>query len=287
MRIGLLCSGNLGIRALQSLATGNDSLVFVFTDYKSQEIISYCESNKIQAFIGNPRKGLAQKFINNKDVDVLISINYLFIIEQDLIKHPKILAFNIHGSLLPKYRGRTPHVWSIINNESTTGITAHLIEEGCDTGDILEQIIVPITNEDTGATILKKFEPLYLQLLSTIITDIKNGNIKLKKQDNTKATYFGKRNPEDGRINWDWQKERIQNWVRAQAFPYPGAYTFYNGIKITIDKIGFSDIGFDFSIQNGSIISLTPLVVKTPNGAIQINEIRGEHPKFKLSDILN
>jgi methionyl-tRNA formyltransferase len=98
------------------------------------------------------------------ETDLILSINYLFLLDEEMIsKLP--LAINIHGSLLPKYRGRTPHVWSIINGETKTGVTAHIIDADCDTGDIVKQIVVPIEKDDTGATILEKYEKIYPELL--------------------------------------------------------------------------------------------------------------------------
>src|SRR5690606_11116288 len=100
-------------------------------------------------------------------VDVLFSINYLFLIERDVLSQdPRVV--NLHGSLLPKYRGRTPHVWAIINNESHTGVTAHLVDEGCDTGPIILQREVPIEYTDTGATILLKFSSLYPEIIADV-----------------------------------------------------------------------------------------------------------------------
>jgi methionyl-tRNA formyltransferase len=188
--------------------------------------------------------------------------------------------------LLPKYRGRTPHVWSIINNEVKTGVTAHLIDSGCDTGDIIEQIEIEISKTDTGAEVLEKYNQNYWPLVQKVISKVENNTIKLSPQDNTKATYFGKRTPEDGLINWDWQKERIYNWVRALSNPYPGAFTFLDQQKITIDKISFSDFGFEDYIENGSIICINPIIVKCQNGAIQIDSIRINSVNFEVGQIL-
>src|SRR5690554_5519746 len=148
MSLGVLCSGNLGFQILLKLFEAHP-INFVFTDSKSDRIIKFCKENKLSLFKGNPRRGRAKEFIAKNECDILISINYLFLIERDVINMGKKLAFNIHGSLLPKYRGRTPHVWSIINGEKYTGTTAHLIDEGCDTGDILEQVKIPIEESDT------------------------------------------------------------------------------------------------------------------------------------------
>jgi methionyl-tRNA formyltransferase len=181
---------------------------------------------------------------------------------------------NIHGSLLPKYRGRTPHVWAIINNESKTGITAHLIDDGCDTGDIIRQTEVIIENNDTGADILAKFNKLYLPFVDELLVDYEQDSITFLPQKNENATLFGKRTPNDGKINWCWQKERVRNWVRAQANPYPGAFSFLEGHKVIIDEVVFSEMGFDSSDQNGLIVSLDPICVKTPNGVIELRNIR-------------
>ena len=203
-----------------------------------------------------------------------------------MIKHPTKFAVNFHGSLLPKYRGRTPNVWSIINNEQKSGITAHLIDDGCDTGDIIEQIEIEISKTDTGASILNKFNEKYFPLVQNVIDKIENNTISFKPQDHSKATYFGKRTPEDGLIDWNWHKERIFNWVRALSNPYPGAFSFMNGTKIIIDQVSFSDIGFNDDFENGTILQTYPLTVKCPNGVIQIDTLREKHANFEIGQIL-
>lgn len=281
MRIGLLASGNLGFIVLEYMKPLYQ-IEFVMTDKKSNAIIDFCKNNNIQYFAGNPRNGMAHTFITNKSVDLIISVNYLFIIEKDIIELPVLLAFNIHGSLLPRYRGRTPHVWSIINNEKYTGITAHKIDEGCDTGDIIEQIKIEITNKDTGASILNKYAQQYIPLIESVIFKIKNDSVVYLKQKEAEATYFGVRTPDDGKIDWNWQKERIYNWVRAQASPYPGAFTFYQDEKIIIDEIVFSNHGFNTEMPNGLILSEEPLLVKTSNGVVELTAVRNENLKIKV-----
>lgn len=284
MRIGLLASGNLGFSALKHLVK-KEQLVFVLTNIDSQEIIQFCKESNIPVYIGNPRKGRVKDFLSNKEIDVLISVNYLFLIEEDLLKLPQKMAFNIHGSLLPKYRGRTPHVWAIINNEKVTGITAHVIDPGCDTGDIIEQVKVSIKDTDTGADILTKYEALYLPLIDSVLEKIHDQSLITIPQDSSNASFFGKRSPEDGKINWNWQRERIYNWVRAQSFPYPGAFTFYKDEKLIIDKIALVDYAFNNSMPNGLILSLNPLRVKTPNGAIEIRKKRSELSNLQEGEI--
>ncbi len=282
MKVGILASGGLGFSILSKIFQKHE-LSFVMTDRSSDSIHSFCDTHIIPIFVGNPREGKSDDFLSRVSCDVLISINYIFLIEKNLIQIPKILAFNIHGSLLPKYRGRTPHVWSIINNEKLTGITAHLIDEGCDTGDIIKQIQIIIEDDDTGASILKKYESHYYTIVDNVLDKISKNQLVTIEQDNSKATYFGKRTPDDGLIDWNWHRERIYNWIRAQSFPYPGAFTFYLNDKVIIDWIEFDDNGFDFNIPNGAIVSINPIRVKTPNGLVKITKMRNSINKISLN----
>lgn len=274
LKVGILCSGSLGLSTLKQIFSKIE-LQFIFTDINSEAIIEFAKSYKIPIFIGNPRKNCPYSFLENYKTDVIFSINYIFIVDSKIFNHPRLYAINLHGSLLPKYRGRTPHVWAIINGETETGVTAHIMEEGCDTGDIVTQKKIIIERHDTGATVLKKYQTVYPTIIFEIISKIQNGNIVSLKQNNILATYFGKRTPDDGQINWNWQKERIYNWVRAQSYPYPGAFTFINNHKLIIDWIEYTDYGFNNEMKNGLIIQVDPyFLVKTPNGVLKITKIR-------------
>ena len=283
LKIGFLCSGSLGLNTLNAIYHFIKPQ-FIFTDKNSLNIIEFAKNSSIPIFIGNPRNVESSKFLEDFQTDIIFSINYLFIVNQNILKHPLKFAINFHGSLLPKYRGRTPHVWAIINGEKETGVTAHIMEDGCDTGDIVLQKTIPIEKNQTGATILEIYKESYPEMISTILTKIKKNELNLTKQDHEKATYFGKRTPEDGRIDWNWQKERIYNWVRAQAYPYPGAFAYIDSQKITIDKIQYSDFGFNYEMPNGIILQKTPhVLVKTPNGVVKLLSIR-EWGNIKFSD---
>ena len=280
--LGVLCSGGLGFDTLVKIHK-EYQINFILTDKKSIEIIQFSKEQKIPLFIGNPRNGKGYQFIKNIFVDVITSINYLFLIEKDIISHPKKLIFNIHGSLLPKYRGRTPHVWAIINGEKMAGITAHTIDEGCDTGKIISQIKVPIEYDDTGANMLKKYESLYFPLIQEILEKIEGDSLELIDQNDKEATFFEKRIPSDGIIDWNLPKEQIRDWIRAQAFPYPGAFTFLEGKKITIDKVSLVDIPVHKNYKNGEIISINPnIIVKTQNGTLKLSSFREEKVTFNI-----
>ena len=286
MRLGILVSGELGFEILQKVIKSY-SVCFVMTDKQSISILEYCNDRKIPVFVGNPRSEDSASFYKEINIDVLISINYIFIIEQDLIELPEFIAFNLHGSLLPKYRGRTPHVWAIINNEIETGITAHLIDSGCDTGAIIQQTRINIDNDDTGGIILEKFKQLYYPLIESVLTKISNNTLQFINQDETKASFFDKRTANDGKINWEWQKERIRNWVRAQANPYPGAFTYFQDEKLIIDEIEYDDSSFTSDMPNGLVLNNNPFLVKTSNGVVKISKVRNQITALKSGILLN
>jgi methionyl-tRNA formyltransferase len=274
LSFGILASGNLGYHCLERLKI---NISFVLTDSNSDSIIKLAIDKNIPLFQGNPRNGALKDFLHEKPVDVIFSINYLFLVEDDIINHAKKYCINFHGSLLPKYRGRTPHVWAIINNESVTGITAHFITKECDEGDIVYQKPIYIEQSDTGGGILRKYYLEYPAAIDEVINKIEAGTISSSQQDSTKATFFPKRTPNDGEINWSWQKERIYNWVRAQCKPYPGAFTFYKDYKIVIHRIEYDDFGYHDKVPNGTILNHDQdVIIKTPNGAVRLKDFEIE-----------
>lgn len=285
MKLCLMVSGRLGFQVLEYCLKIHRPIA-VLTDKNSTDVIRLSEVMKLPCFIGNPRKGRTQGFRKGLEVDLLLSINYLYIVENDIISWPRLGAINFHGSLLPKYRGRTPHVWAIINNESITGVTAHLMTIECDEGDIVDQVQMEIGVNDTGADILNKYGEIYPAMVSRVIDSFELGKVEFRKQDSMKATYFNKRSAEDGRIDWSWQRERIRNWVRAQALPYPGAFALIDNEKVIIDKVEFDDWGFHQNLPNGLIMNINPIIVKTSNGALRITEIRQGMENLTIGGIL-
>jgi methionyl-tRNA formyltransferase len=286
-RLVLACSGLLGSVALKYLYR-EKIIDAVLTDKKSIEIISFCSKNKIDCFIGNARNNECLEFIQKYKDDILFSVNYLFLFDERILiffRH----KFNIHGSLLPKYRGRTPHVWAIINNERKTGITIHDIISECDAGDILLQKEIPISCYDTGGTILQKYIYHYPRMIKQFLYLFSEQKIVPKKQDEQQKTYFDKRTPEDGRIVWDWQRERIYNWVRALAPPYPGAFCFLGELKMIINKLKYSDCGFSCDMKNGLVrdVNADSVIVKTPNGCVEIPDYTsdGNIASIKKGDV--
>lgn len=267
-----LASGELGYSSVMSIPVSQ--IKYLFTDKKSDSLISFAEKSNIPYTTTNPRKISNFNFIKEIRNPWILSINYLYVLPPGMIDAVQGKALNIHGSLLPKYRGRTPHVWAIINGEKECGITVHFIAPDVDAGDIVLQVRVPISGDDTGGCLLKKYEQRYPGLIKDVLEKISNENIEAVPQNHGKATYFPKRTPEDGLTVWSWQKERIINWVRALTKPYPGAFNFVNGKQITLWRCGESDVGFNSEMPNGLVVSVSPksVLVKCPNAVLEVFE---------------
>lgn len=248
----LFCGfGKLGKYCALELERLGYEIVYIFTHKENdiESVDTFAIDNDIDYTYLDARKDLTniKNNISNHKASYLISVNYRYIIPKEifsLFEH----AINIHGSLLPKYRGRTPHVWSIINGEEYGGVSVHLIEKTVDTGDIIVQEPIKISEEDTGFTLLEKYQSLYPQILGKALLKINNGD-KLITQNEANASYFGKRTPQMGYIDFYKSSNEVINFVRAQAYPYPGAYYYLNnGKKIIINKIVVNDTRFNIPI---------------------------------------
>ena len=145
-------------------------------------------------------------------------------------------ALNVHGSLLPKYRGRVPINWAIIKGETETGATLHEMVEKPDAGRIVDQQAVPILPDETALEVFIKVTEAAAETLTRALPGLVDGSAVLKAQDLKAGSYFGGRQPDDGIINWHESAQNIHNLVRAVAPPYPGATTTIAGRRVTINK---------------------------------------------------
>jgi methionyl-tRNA formyltransferase len=145
-------------------------------------------------------------------------------------------AFNMHGSLLPKYRGRVPVNWAVIKGESETGATLHYMVEKPDAGDIVNQQAVPILPDDTAFDVFNKVTVAAEMTLHRSLPGLVAGTAPRKAQDLASGSYFGGRRPEDGRIDWAQSAAAVHNLVRGVAPPYPGAFADISGKTVRILK---------------------------------------------------
>lgn len=167
--------------------------------------------------------------------EVIFSFYYRHLLSPDLLAIPPAGAFNLHGSLLPRYRGRCPVNWVLVHGERETGVTIHRMVEKADAGDIIGQRVVPIAFEDTARSLYGKLCQAASVLLDETLPLIKQRNAPVCRQDLTGGSYYGGRTPADGRIDWHWSAERIYNLIRAVTEPYPGAFALTrSGAKLLI-----------------------------------------------------
>jgi methionyl-tRNA formyltransferase len=161
--------------------------------------------------------------------DFLFSFYYRSMLKAPLLALPARGALNMHGSLLPKYRGRAPVNWAIIHGETETGATLHYMTEKPDNGDIVGQTAVPILPDDTAQEVFDKIVVAAELTLHAAVPGLLSGNAPRRPQDLRSGSYFGGRRPEDGVIDWSKSAQEIHNLVRAVAPPYPGARTTIAG----------------------------------------------------------
>jgi methionyl-tRNA formyltransferase len=156
----------------------------------------------------------------------------------------------MHGSLLPKYRGRVPVNWAIIHGETETGATLHYMTEKPDNGDIIAQQAVPILPNDTALQVFQKVTVAAEMALNACLPDLLAGRAKAVAQDLSKGGYFGGRKAEDGVIDWSQSAQAIHNLVRAVAPPYPGATTKLMGRPMRILQTLVTDCGSDKVVRS-------------------------------------
>lgn len=166
--------------------------------------------------------------------DFLFSFYYRRMLSPRLLGAARRGAFNMHGSLLPKYRGRAPVNWAVLNGERETGATLHEMVEKPDAGRIVDQQAVPILPNDTAREVFDKVTVAAETTLDRCLPALLAGKAVLRAQDLARGSYFGARRPEDGRIDWSRDARTIHNLVRAVAPPYPGAFSFVGGPELRL-----------------------------------------------------
>lgn len=209
--------------------------------------------------------------------DVIFSFYYRSLIPMKLLDIAPLGAFNMHGSLLPKYRGRACVNWAVLNGETRTGVTLHHMTARADRGNIVGQKSVAIGPDETSHEVFMKIIPAAGRLLEECLDAIIAGKAQGTPQDESQATLFGRRTPKDGLINWSWPSKRVHDLVRAVAFPFPGAFTFAGGKKLMIWKTRLTDTQTHANpdAMPGTVLSPDPLTVKTGDGVIEVLSCEG------------
>jgi len=222
--------------------------------------------------------------------DLILSVYYRNMISTKVLALAPLGAFNMHGSLLPRYRGRAPINWAVLNGEPRIGMTLHRMVREPDAGNIVDQEGADIGPRDTAEQAFRKVLPCARRVLERQIGALLSGTARETPQDASQATYFGGRKPEDGRIDWTQPSGRIFNLVRAVTDPYPGAFADAGPARLMVWWAEpDSPAAAGGKGRPGEIISVSPLVVATGDGALELTrtEWRGAPaPALRAGQVL-
>ena len=224
---------NVGARCLRVLlARGIDvALVVTHTDNPNENIwfesVAAVAADYALPVItpADPREPALADAVRAAQPDFIFSFYYRHMLPVELLALAPRGAFNMHGSLLPKYRGRVPTNWAVLNGETETGATLHEMAAKPDAGAIVAQTPVPILPDDTAGQVFDKVTVAAEQTLWRVLPALVAGDAPRLPNDLAAGSYFGGRKPEDGRIDWTQPAQQVYNLVRAVAPPYPGAFT--------------------------------------------------------------
>lgn len=265
--------GCVGLKALQK-AGFEIQAVFTHTD-DPKENHFFSSVARLGAEMGlsvfapeNVNHSLWIERIEKMQPDVIFSFYYRHMLSQELLALAPKGAFNLHGSLLPKYRGRVPINWAILHGETETGVTLHKMIAKPDAGDIVAQKKISIDATDTALVLHEKIRQAAEQLLSDTLPLIKMGDYSATPQDESKATYFGRRSAEDGLIDWSKSATEVNNLVRAVTEPYPGAFTYLAESKMIVWRARVLEKSHDK--LPGTIISTEPLQIACGQGVLEV-----------------
>jgi methionyl-tRNA formyltransferase len=208
--------------------------------------------------------------------DFLFSFYYRQMMKRRVLALPSRGALNLHGSLLPRYRGRAPVNWAIVNGESETGVTLHEMDEKPDHGAIVAQRRVAIDRDDTALRLTRKLAAAGRELLRDVYPLLIAGRAPRIEQDHAGSSYFGGRTPADGRIDWTRPSDAIRNLVRAVTDPWPGAFTHLDGRKLLVWAA--EPVAPPVASAPGTVLGepADRLVVATGDGALELLDVSFE-----------
>ncbi|MCY0939907.1 methionyl-tRNA formyltransferase [Streptomyces antarcticus] len=244
MRVVMFGYQTWGHRTLQALLDSEHDVVMVLTHPKSEHayekiwsdsVADLAEEHGVPVVIRN-RPDDEELFtrLKESDPDIIVANNWRTYIPSRIFDLPRHGTLNVHDSLLPKYAGFSPLIWALINGESEVGVTAHMMDDELDAGDIVLQQSVAVGPTDTATDLFHKTVDLIGPVTVGALARIAAGESDFTKQDRSQASFFHKRAEEDIRIDWNWPADVLERLVRAQSAPYPSAFTFHKGKRLEI-----------------------------------------------------
>ena len=252
---------NVGVRCLKVLLSQGVHISLVVThEDDPNEKIWFASVKEVCSEVGvpcitptDPNVAEIEQQIKNLAPDFIFSFYYRHMLKAPILSSVVRGAYNMHGSLLPKYRGRVPVNWAIIHGETETGATLHVMNLLPDNGPIAAQQAVPILLDDTAADVFQKVTVAAEMCLSAVLPDLLAGTAQLSPQDLTQGAYFGRRTADDGRIDWQQPALQIHNLTRAVTRPFPGAFAETEAGKLVLWRTQLRD-QLEHTEQRGKLV---------------------------------
>jgi len=294
MRVIFFGNHTVGVRVLSALLE-HTTVVGVVAHPDDHEdgvvyesVFEYSKLKKLNVIRSTGKSMITFNFVNKIKPDLIWVTDFKYIITENIFLIAPLGAVNIHPSLLPHYRGRASINWAIINGETKFGLTAHFIDKNIDTGDIIRQKKITIKSNDYIGNILQKAYPEYYEITVEVIELFKKGKVTRIPQL-LKLPMYGKRTPEDGKIDWNQPIENIYNLIRAVSHPYPGAFTFLGRSKILIWESKIISKNSNNLYKNGQVIDVSSISfkVKCNSGILEITKYNILDFKINVNDFLN
>ncbi|MBQ2753583.1 MAG: methionyl-tRNA formyltransferase [Firmicutes bacterium] len=231
----------------------------------------------------NVKDGTFAEDLRRFDADVFVVVAYGRILNEEVLNIPKYGCINVHGSLLPEYRGAGPIQWSIINGGTKTGVTTMYMEKGLDSGDMLLKTEMDILDDDTYGTLGERMSFVGAETLKETLIKLEEGTLKPEKQDHDKSTYAPMITKELERIDWGKSAKDIRNLIRGLN-PEPGAYTVMNEEILKIWKAETVDREYDVPVGSIAEITKKGFVVKTGEKGLLVTEVQAKGGKKMPAD---
>lgn len=287
-------SKQLGLDCLKTMARlSRETLIGVMTFDDSSDTRSkfddfkdFCAAEEIPLLIAKNRSD-SERIIEEQNPDVCFVVGWYWLISNKILESVPNGLLGIHNSLLPKYRGGSPLIWGIINDEPYIGFSMFTFTEGMDEGDIWFQYKLKLEDKHNINDVLVEFEKEAVRQLENSYLKILNGALKPVPQNHAEATYCAQRKPEDGVIDWNKPAREIFNFIRAQSRPYPGAYTVHKGKKLTIWKASLNDhTYYGTAGQVAKIATEGVTVICGDNKSIVLEEVHYEDQDCHSTDVI-
>jgi methionyl-tRNA formyltransferase len=271
---------SVGVRCIKTLLARGVHIALVLTHEDSatetiwfESVAALCDEHGIPHISPkDPNTPEIIERIRGLNTDFIFSFYYRNMLSSEILVLAKCGAYNLHGSLLPKYRGRVPVNWAVLHGETETGATLHEMTAKPDAGSIIAQTSVPILPDDTAFEVFGKLTVAAEQALWTALPNLIAGTAEKFPNDLSQGGYFGGRKPEDGRIDWSLPSEQVYNLHRAVAPPYPGAFTDIGEDRIIIEKARLSTKNTSNLPQGISVVDNVVFGVCGDGKALHIQE---------------